>query len=129
MRIALAQFYIKDHVDWGAAAQNAAAAIKLDSTRADGYSILAAALAAQGKWPELEAVLAEAERNIPDDLTPYYRAAQSAIAEARRPDLADAYLRKYLTQEPEGNEPPLADARQQFKQIASLNKAFAPERD
>lgn len=127
VRIALAQFYTRDRVDWTAAAQNAAAAIKLDPTRADGYSILAEALAAQSKWTDLEAALAEAERNVPDDLTPYYRAAQSATA--GRPDLAAAYLRKYMSQEPEGNEPPLAEARQQFRQIPPATKAFASEKN
>ncbi len=119
VRIALAQFYTRERVDWPAAAQHAAAAIKVDPTRADGYSILSEALAAQAKWLELEAALAEAERNVPDDLTPYYRAAQSAIA--AKPDLATAYLRKYMTQEPEGNEPPLVDARRQVKRITPAN--------
>ena len=127
VRIALAQIYTKDRMDWPSAAQNADAAIKLDPARADGYSILAEALAAQGKWPELEAVLADAERNVPDDLTPYYRAAQSAIG--GRPDLALGFFRKYMSQEPEGNEPALADARQQIKQITPASKASAPEKD
>jgi len=123
IRIALAQFYTKERVNWDAAAENARAAIEIDPTRADGYSILAAAYAAQGKWPELEATLAAADRAIPDDLTPHFRAAEAAITAGSNYAGARADLRKYLSQEPEGNQPTLADARQKLGEISGPVKA------
>ena len=82
VRIALAQFYTKERVNWEAAAENARAAIEIDPARVDGYSILAAAYAAQGNWADLEATLAAADRNVPDDLTPHFRAAE--VDDSRR---------------------------------------------
>jgi tetratricopeptide (TPR) repeat protein len=123
IRIALAQFYTKERVNWDAAAENARAAIEIDPTRADGYSILAAAYAAQGKWPELESTLAAADRAIPDDLTPHFRAAEAAITAGSNYAGARADLRKYLSQEPEGNQPTFADARQKLGEISGPVKA------
>ena len=129
IRIAAAQFYTRDRVDWPRAAEQAEAAVRIDGSRADGYSILAQALASQGKWTQLETVLADGTRNVPDDLTPYFRAAQAMIAGRKNLAGAEAALQKYLSQEPEGNEPALADARQALKEISASAKAFAPEKD
>jgi tetratricopeptide (TPR) repeat protein len=123
VRIALAQFYAKERVNWDGAADNARAAIEIDPTRADGYSILTAAYAAQGKWPELEATLAAAERGVPDDLTPHFRAAEAMLASGKNFAAAEVDLRKYLAQEPEGNEPTLAEARQKLAEIPGPTKA------
>ncbi len=123
VRIALAQFYAKDRINWDAATENARAAIAIDPMRSDGYSVLASAYAAEGKWPELETALAEADRNVPDDLTPHYRAAEAMIGAGRNFASAAVDLRKYLTQEPEGNQPILADARRELKEISSGAKA------
>jgi tetratricopeptide (TPR) repeat protein len=122
IRIALSQFYTKERVNWDAAVENAHAAIEIDPTRADGYSILAAAYAAQGKWPELEATLAAADQAVPDDLTPHFRAAEAAIAAGNNYAGAKADLHKYLSQEPEGNQPALADARQKLAEISGPTK-------
>lgn len=126
IRIALAEFYTKERVNWDAAAENARAAIEIDPTRADGYSILAAAYAAEGKWPELDTTLATADRAVPDDLTPYFRAAEAEIATGKNYAAAKADLRKYLTQEPEGKQPTLAEARQKLAEISGSSKASSP---
>ncbi len=123
VHIALAQFYTKERLNWDAAAENARAAIEIDPTRADGYSILAAACAAQGKWSELDTALAAADRNVPDNLTPLFRAAEAMITAGKNLAAAEADLRKYLSQEPEGNEPTLADARQKLMEIPRPVKA------
>jgi predicted Zn-dependent protease len=123
IRIALAQFYTKERINWEAAAENARAAIDIDPTRTDGYSILAAAYSAQGKWPELEATFAAADRAVPDDLTPHFRAAEAAIATGNHYAAAKTDLHKYLSQEPEGNQPTLADARQKLAEISGASKA------
>ena len=94
-------------------------AIKSDPTRAAGYSMLASNLAAQSRWKDLEECLALAERNVPDDLAPYYQAGRLILAKyaagqdpAPNRDLsrAEGYFRKYLSAEPEGGEPTTAHA-------------------
>jgi tetratricopeptide (TPR) repeat protein len=126
IRIALAQFYTKERVNWDAAGENARAAIEIDPSRADGYSILAAAYASQARWPELEATLVAADRAVPDDLTPHFRAAEASIVAGNNYAAARADLRKYLSQEPEGNQPTLADARQKLGEISGPVKASSP---
>ncbi len=118
-RIALAQFYTKEKVNWEAAAEQAHEAVKIDPARVDGYSILATAYAARGQWPELEAILNGAARQVPDDWTSFFRAAEATIATGKNFATATVYLRKYLTQEPEGNAPTHAEARELLKQIAA----------
>lgn len=92
----------------------AAEAIKTHPGRAEAYSLLASACAAEGRWKELEVTLAEAASKVPDDLDPCYRAGLAILnddgpgggALAR----AEAYFRKYLSADPEGGEPTLAHA-------------------
>ena len=72
--------------------------------------MLAATDAGRGDWSGLEALLAASVREVPDDYTPYYRAAERMLADGLDPARAGRYLRRYLTQEPEGNQPPAADA-------------------
>jgi hypothetical protein len=59
----------------------------------------------------MEAILAAASRQIPDDPVPYYRAAERLLATGRDLARAESYLRRYLSQEPEGNQPTAAEAR------------------
>ena len=49
---------------------------------------------------------------VPDDLLPYYRAAEALIAKHADPGRARGYLDRYLTIPAEGNEPTLPQARQ-----------------
>lgn len=119
-RIALAGFYLAPaRANPEAAAQAARAAIALDATRAPAYSVLASVYAARGQWSELDAALAASETAVPDDLTPYYRAAESLLAAGRDRPRAERYLRQYLGQEPEGNEPTLAEARKMLAQLGA----------
>lgn len=117
--IALAQSYLApDHGNADAAETTAKEALRVDPGRVDAYLILAAVYAGQARWKELDAVLQESSREVPDDLAPYYRAAERIIGSRHDVDRAERYLRTYLTQEPEGNEPSLAEARQQLTHIA-----------
>ena len=59
-------------------------------------------------------MLAQAEKAVPDDLTPYYEAGTVLLDEHSDLTRAERYFRKYLSQEPEGNEPRLAEARGQL---------------
>lgn len=111
-RIELAEFYLAPaRRQLEGAEQQARAALALDAGRVAAYAILAAVYAARERWAELESTLAAAEAAVPDDLTPYYRAAASLLAAGRDRPRAGRYLRKYLTEEPEGNEPTAAEAK------------------
>ncbi len=110
-QIELARFYLNSEPPKLEGAESAAkAALTLDPTRADSYSILAAVYAERSDWHAIDTVLMEASKEDPDDLAPYYRAADTLLKTGREPARAEKYLRTYLGQEPEGNEPAAADA-------------------
>jgi tetratricopeptide (TPR) repeat protein len=92
------------------AEQHAREAVRMHPDRIGGSSLLAAILVREDKWPELDAALAQAEKDNPDSLVPYYRAGNALLD--RKIDLARAerYFRKYLSQEPEMRTPNLAAA-------------------
>ncbi len=110
-RIALASFYAASDEANPAAIEQARLAVKIDPGRVDAYAIQARAYAARGQWEELESILTAAEKEVPDDLVPYYRAAEALLKSNRADERGAGYLRKYLGSEPEGNEPTLAEAR------------------
>ena len=116
-RVALASAYLAPEArNYDAAAQQARDTMLIDRSRVDAYSVLAAVEAARGDWAELDAVLAAAEKDVPDDLTPCYRAAEAILASKRDPERAHKLLSRYLATEPEGNGPTAADARR-FKSL------------
>ncbi len=53
--------------------------VTLDPTQAFGYAMLASAYARTGRWADLDAILAQSETAVPDDLAPYYHAAAAAL--------------------------------------------------
>ena len=113
--ISLGSFYAREpQPKLDLAAKYSRQAVTADPTRVDGYSGLASALASAARWNDLGAILLEAERNVPDDLSPYYEAGQVTLERSVEgtPDLgrAEGYFRKYLSAEPEGNAHSLADA-------------------
>lgn len=83
------------------AEKEATSARKIDPDRVTAYSTLAAVYARQERWANLDAVLAEAERKIPDNLSPYLRAATTLQDTGTDLARAERYARKYLSQEPE----------------------------
>ena len=62
---------------------------------------MAAVLAQQERWQELDVVLAESKSRVPDDLGPQFQAGLETLLAGKDPARAERYLRKYLTQEPE----------------------------
>jgi tetratricopeptide (TPR) repeat protein len=107
----LTQFYLShDRFNAAAAEHHARAAQMLDPSRMPAYAALAEVYAEGGNWTELDSTLGAAAREVPDDLTPYYRAAERLLASGRDFPRAERYLRTYLSQEPEGNAPTLAEA-------------------
>jgi tetratricopeptide (TPR) repeat protein len=110
--MALAEFHLApDHRDDAATEAFARKAIAVDSGRVQAYSVLAAIYARNAKWEALEALLVSAAEAVPDDPSPYYRAAEQLLTAGRDQERAERYLNIYLSQEPEGNEPTVADAR------------------
>jgi len=93
-------------------------AARLDPGRVDAYAVLARLYSAQKRWKELESVLAESGKQIPDNLAPYYRAAQIVLGQSTEgsKDLprGESYLRKYISQNPEPDSPSLAEAHWQL---------------
>jgi tetratricopeptide (TPR) repeat protein len=125
-RIALAEFY-RDAATprFADVRPPAEEALALDPGRVDAYSLLAEIHAARADWAALDAVLAASSSAVPDDLTPFYRAAARLLASGRELPRAERYLRIYLAQQPEGNAPSLADARARLAQVEQTNRTGA----
>jgi tetratricopeptide (TPR) repeat protein len=97
----LANFCLGPVKKYAEAEALARTAMRLDPTRAGAHTALAAALIAQDKWADLDVALAQAEKDVPDDLTPYFRAGLTCLARPNEAARAERYFRKYLTEEPE----------------------------
>jgi tetratricopeptide (TPR) repeat protein len=109
--IALAEFYTQSsHAKYDEATKQAQSALQLDPTRIAAYSILARVFALQQRWGDLEQTLADSEKQVPDDLRPFYAAAQGLLEIGREFPKAEGYAKRYLAQEPEGEGPDNADA-------------------
>jgi hypothetical protein len=109
--LALAQFYLApEHRNDAAAEALGKRALAVGSGRIAAYSVLATVAAGRADWNALDAILSAATREVPDDATPYYRAAERILSDNRDPARAERYLRLYLAQEAEGNQPTHADA-------------------
>src|SRR5262249_21386142 len=103
--------------NYGSEEKYARAAIAIDAGRAGGYSRLAEAIAGAHRWKELEAVLADSERNVPDNLTPFFAVGVVLLQQDQELERAEAQVRKYLTQDPEGSSPSRAVARWRLGQV------------
>lgn len=88
---------------WDLAEKEASIARKIDPDRTAPYSVLAAVYAAGERWAELDTILAEGEKKIPDNLSPYLRASGVLLTSGKDLARAERYARKYLGQEPEPN--------------------------
>jgi len=84
-------------------------ALPLDPERVQAYWILARVFALQLRWNDLELTLANAQKNVPDDLRPLYEASQGLLQAGKDYQRAEGYARKYLSQNAEGEEPDAAD--------------------
>lgn len=119
--IALARLPLTDTprgLDRSLEAARRAVAVRPTSARA--HAQVAKILAEQGKWPELEAELAEAKRLSPENLAPWYAAGFNLIAEKKHLDHAEPLLRAYLAQPPEGQAATHADAYWQLGKLKEL---------
>jgi tetratricopeptide (TPR) repeat protein len=108
----LARLYGSDTRNrWDLVEKHGRDAMAKDPGRAGAYNVLAAVFVHGKRWNELDALLAEAGRQVPGNLTPQYQAARVLLAEHGDSLRAERYLRSYLANEPEGGAPSLARAR------------------
>jgi hypothetical protein len=127
--IAIANFYLRPQAgdggphldaapgspaDMGEADKFARQAARAEPGRVAAYAVLARVYAFEQRWKDLDSVLIEAEKNVPDNFRPYYRAAQALLATDQDLARAERYFRKYLSQEPEPDSPSLAEAQKQL---------------
>jgi tetratricopeptide (TPR) repeat protein len=121
-RVTLAEFLLsRGH--WEAAREQAEIAVRIDGSRVDAFGLLAAIYARCGRSGDLDAVLATAEKRVPDDFSPYYRAAEALLAAEQDLQRAERYFRRYLAAEPEGNAPSLQDAGRKLDQVLEKVRA------
>lgn len=106
---------------WELAEKEALIAKKVDADRATPFVVLSTVYASGERWAELEANLAAAEKQIPDNLTPYLRASSALYQAGKDLPRAERYARKYLSQEPEPTSNSLGIAHWRLGQI--LEKA------
>ena len=118
-RVSLAIFYCGERACPAPAMAERVAqqAIALDPGAAAAYEVLARAYVAQKRWTDLETLLAGAEKAVPDDLGPYYAAADRLVETGQDFDRAERYLRHYLGQPAEGRE---ATAPQAHRLLADM---------
>ncbi|HUI56390.1 MAG TPA: tetratricopeptide repeat protein [Bryobacteraceae bacterium] len=116
-RVRLAKFCLGTAKQYAEGEAQARTALRIDPTRTGAHVALVAALIAQDKWGELDAALAEAEKDVPDDLSPYFRAGLSSLAKGTELARAERYFRKYLAQEPEPFAPKWAQAHWRLGQV------------
>jgi len=108
---ALAKFYSQPpHAKYDEATKHAQYALQLDPMQIGAHWILARVFALQERWGDLEQTLATSEKNVPDDLRPFYEAAQALLDVGKEFPKAENYAKKYLSQEPEAEEPDNAEA-------------------
>jgi len=89
----------------------ALAAEAMAPDRAGSYIALARVYAGQGRMADLNALLAKAAQDDPDNLHPRLAAAEVLLANGHELPRAEALAREYLAQEPEGEMPTIAQAR------------------
>jgi tetratricopeptide (TPR) repeat protein len=146
IRLQAAGFFLGEvGADPAQAEQSARQALRIDPGRAGPYMVLAMLYARQSRWKEMDAVLADSQRSVPDDLAPFYQVAEEIFTsnQAQEFSRAETLLRTYLRQPAEGNEPTLAmahwrlglvlereghrdQAKAEIQQAVSLDSAFQP---
>jgi len=95
-----------------AAEAEAKRALAMDSSRVDGYRVLASVYVLGARWNELDGLLKQARASVPDDRAPEFSAAVTILTSGAPQQLsrAEQMLREYLSQAVEGREPTSATA-------------------
>jgi tetratricopeptide (TPR) repeat protein len=112
-RIGLADFYLNPTApQFALAEEQARQALKIDPQRTGAYTLLAVLAAKQSHWNDVDQILADSEKNVPDDFAPHYQVGKTILLLGDGSQLAraESCFRKYLTEQPEGDTPSLAAA-------------------
>jgi tetratricopeptide (TPR) repeat protein len=108
---ALAGYYSRGTPRRDALAEKAAAAaLKVDPGRAAAYGLLAQVQARAGRFAELEELLLDAEKNVPDNRAPYLSAARVLLQTGAELPRAERFIRRYIEQPAEIGAPSQAQA-------------------
>jgi tetratricopeptide (TPR) repeat protein len=100
--VALINYYLNDRSrKLDQAERFAREALALEPGRTAPYAGLAVAAALQQQWPEVDAILADAERAVPDNLAPRFSVGRTLASKGIDLPRAERYLRAYLAAEPE----------------------------
>jgi tetratricopeptide (TPR) repeat protein len=109
--MALANLYASEHYKkYDESEKLAREAMVLNPGRVGAYYLLAILDVLRDRWQDLDVLLTQAEKAIPDNLNPYYQAARVMFTNGKDLPRAERYFRKYLTLEPEGENPHWAAA-------------------
>ena len=103
--------------DLSKAEEYAKKALKIDPGRSAAYVWLAEIYILKDRWDDLDELLRNAEKKVPDDLNPFYQAGRLLLNTGKEKERAERYFRKYLTQEPEPGLPTLAHAHWRLGQV------------
>lgn len=104
--------------DYAEAAAQAREAVRLKPRRTDGWEVQAYALGRQGLAGEIEKMLAEFRRALPEEYTPHLRAAEGLLAAGKEPVRAEELIKQFLAQPPQGpRRPSHANAEQRLAQL------------
>jgi tetratricopeptide (TPR) repeat protein len=106
----LANYYSTDTTSADRSIQEAREAQQIDPGRVAAYTVIARVYALQQDTKRLDAILAESERSVPDNLAPFFQAGLTLLQQNADPARAESYLRRYLSQEPEAGGPQLSRA-------------------
>ena len=111
IRMTLVNFYFSDaQKKYDLVERHAREALHLEPDRTGGYGGQAVVFARQKRWQELDAILTQAEKIVPDNFSPYYSAGNILLVDGSDLPRAEKYFRKYLSIEPEPRAPTHADA-------------------
>jgi tetratricopeptide (TPR) repeat protein len=108
---ALARFYSRGAGSRDDLAEKAAAAaLRVDPGRVLAYGLLAQIFARAERFAELDALLLEADKNVPDNRSPYLSAGRILLQQGRDFARAERFCRRYLEQPAEIGAPSHAQA-------------------
>ena len=111
VRMSMVRFLATDtQKKWDEAETHAKAALAMAPGRIGPYAALAAIYAHLGRWDDLDRILAESDRAVPDNRAAYYNAGRTLLGDDKEPARAERYFRHFLGAEPEYNGPTLAHA-------------------
>lgn len=102
---------------WALAEEQARAARDAEPDRSGPYSLLSGLYAHLERWDDLDAVLAQADAQCPDDRNPWYQAGRVLLTDGHDLPRAERCFRRFLEIDPEPHGPDLAHARWRLAQV------------